>query len=144
MPTVNLKQPILNFDGTACKEQIGQDVDGNPLSSTDDLLMSTMCINVLSVLDQDEQQKAAKDGLTGGKLKLERFLLKQRIYNAPDRGVHLSAEEITLLKELLGRYATDLVVGRIYAVLDPPPGEDASIPDERLSRVLVGQNKQKG
>ena len=54
-----------------------------------------------------------------GALTIQRFLLQQRIFNAPPEGVHLSAEEVVFLKDLLGKYSHILVVGRIYAVLDP-------------------------
>jgi hypothetical protein len=59
-------------------------------------------------------------GLTGEK-KLERHLLAERIYKAykAKEEVSLKSEEIILLKTLVGKAYSVLIVGRVYELLEP-------------------------
>ena len=100
MHCINLAQPVTNLDGTVCVDDKGADI-----------MMSTMCVNILLMTEQEPNAT--------GKDKLMRFLLAQRIHAANGTGVSLSAEDIVLLKDLFGRFAMPLIVGRLYAVLDP-------------------------
>lgn len=53
-----------------------------------------------------------------GMEKVRRWALALRIHNAKETIV-LTADEITLLKELIGRAYAPLVVGQAWSILDP-------------------------
>lgn len=97
----NLFIPITTLDNIVC-------VDSGDGST---LFVSTMCINVLLAVSEQDQP------LSSGKDKLERFLLAQRISLAPE-SVDLKPEDIVLIKNLIGKYASPLVVGRVFPILD--------------------------
>jgi hypothetical protein len=52
-----------------------------------------------------------------GKEKMDRFRLAHRIEQRGD--IDLKIEEVSKLKELVGRYFTPLIVGQVWQLLDP-------------------------
>lgn len=61
----------------------------------------------------NELEKERSDGIQ----KLERYMLAQRIYGA-ESTIDLTAEQITLLKERIGRGFPAAIVGPAYAALE--------------------------
>ena len=79
-----------------------------------DVLLRDVCENAL--LEDDR-------GSDGGE-KMKRFKLAEKIHLYED--VNLSAEDVTLLKELIGKLYGPLVVGQAYKILDPEEEKDES------------------
>ncbi len=95
---INLSTVITDLSGEAVK-------DGEK-----DLTLSTVCISALLMPDQQDQP---------AKEKVERFHLAEKVHAAGEQD--LSVDDVALLKKLIGKLFPPLVVGRAFAVLDPPP-----------------------
>lgn len=54
--------------------------------------------------------------------KMKRFLLAQRIYG--NGSIKLTAEEIVLLKQSVGKGYSPAIVGPVWLLLDPPEPEE--------------------
>lgn len=93
---VNFSEKLVNLNG----EQI-KDSDSN-----EDLILKTICVGALLT-----NEKALE-----GKDKLERFELAKEIHT--DKKDSISAEEVVLLKELIGKFYPTMVVGQVYQMLD--------------------------
>lgn len=75
------------------------------------LTMDDVALTALQAQFPDEQNLAATE-------KVKRYALGLKI-NASKGDVHLDAEDVTLLKQLIGKAYGSLVVGRAYEILDP-------------------------
>ncbi len=75
-----------------------------------DLTLSTVCISALLTPEQGEQPATEK---------VSRFHLAEKVYDSGEQD--LSVDDVALLKKLIGKLYPPLVVGRAFAVLDPPP-----------------------
>ncbi len=73
------------------------------------------CTNVLVMGERDAQGRPKE---MTGKQKVERYELAKKIHNSTGL-VDLQAEEITLLKELIGRIYPPITVGQSFEILDP-------------------------
>lgn len=91
---MNTKAAILDLDGVAIP----------------DLTVGAVCANALIATFADEASLSGDE-------KLRRFMLAQRIVTAEQ--VDLIAEEIALIKLLVGKGYGALVVGRVWAAIDP-------------------------
>ena len=95
--------------------QVICEFDGEPLAVGEEgkeqiLTLRLVCTRSLTaILRQDEG--------VGGEEKLRRGMLAERIYVNDE--VELKAEEISLVKELVGRLYGPLVVMRVWRMLDP-------------------------
>ena len=78
-------------------------------------LMRTVCINAL--LEPHPEDK----NLTGEK-KAKRYHLAMEIYKTKGK-IDLSIDDIKLLKDLIGRMPSPLIVGQAFNILDPPKKE---------------------
>ena len=93
--------------------QILKTLEGKPITDPNHLKglsLGDICIIVLQAQFEDEKNLAADK-------KIERWNLAQRIHG--NVNVDLKAEEITLLKELVGKGWGVTVVGQAYDMLDP-------------------------
>lgn len=91
---MDTKAPIIDIDGAVIP----------------DLTVGSACVTALLATFADEAS-------LGGEEKVRRFLLAQRIGAAEQ--VDLTAEETALVKLLVGKGYGTLVVGRVWAALDP-------------------------
>ncbi len=73
------------------------------------------CTNVLVMREVDAQGRPKE---MTGKQKVERYELAKKIHNSTGL-VDLQAEEIALLKELIGRIFPPITVGQAFEILDP-------------------------
>ena len=97
---VNIDQSFKNVDGTNLV-----DVDTKEV-----VKLKPVIVNALLGMFKDEEQ------LSGGE-KLERWQLAIKINNA-DGDIELSAEEISLIKLLIGKMFTTIIVGQAFEMLE--------------------------
>ena len=93
--------PIVGLDGRGFTGP-----DGKP----QDLTLGQVAENALTAAYPDEQTLSGVD-------KVKRFALALKIHDHPDST--LSAEETTLLKTLIGKAYSTVIVGRAWTLLDP-------------------------
>lgn len=74
-------------------------------TSKKDITLSFICVEALLATEKD---------VTGDE-KMKRYKLAIDIFEGKKEG--LSAEEIVLLKELIGKYFTVLIVGQVFPIL---------------------------
>lgn len=98
---VNFDTTLLTLDGKVVKS----DVDGKKVSAT----LKSICVNVLMVSNPREKD-------LGGEEKLKRYELARKI-NAGGE-IEVSAEDVALLKELVGYLYGPLVVGNVYSLFE--------------------------
>lgn len=90
-------------------------LDGAPIKrpGTDaDLKLSHVCCDALFAVFEDERN-------LGGSEKAERFVLATKIHDKAS--MDMSVDDVALLKKLVGKAFTALIVGQAYAVFDPKP-----------------------
>ena len=99
---IDVTATIKDFEGTVL---LVPNPKGNPKNAT----IRWACVEALMAMYQDEQTLAGEE-------KLKRYLLAQKIQKqkTPD----LKAEEISLIKTLVGKNFTPAVVGPVYMVLE--------------------------
>lgn len=90
-------------------------LDGQPLKedhngAVSDVLLSRLAVNALLVNYPDEQSLSGEE-------KVKRFKLAQQINDA-DGDVEVTAEQVALLKSLIAKGYTPLVVGQAYEILE--------------------------
>ena len=94
----------INFD------QALKALDGQPImNETQQVTLKTVTVNSLLALFQDEQNLSGEE-------KAKRYVLATRIYANPD--IDLVAEEIALIKKLIGKMYAPLIVGQCFNILD--------------------------
>jgi hypothetical protein len=76
----------------------------------DDLVLGTVCCGALLTPFPDENGISIDE-------KVRRFKLSVRICNGGTQD--LSSEDVTLLKQLVGKAYPPLTVGRVFEILDP-------------------------
>lgn len=91
-------QTLKTFDGT------------EPLDEGNPIIFSVICINALMATFKDEAN------LTGIE-KLTRYKLAERIFDKP-KEVILTEEEKKLIKDLVGKLYSVLVVGQIHKFME--------------------------
>jgi hypothetical protein len=86
------------------------DMDNKPIMETKDkpLLLDKVCVNALLQEVPNEQ--------TTGEAKLLRFKLAKKIYGVSE--VEVTAEEIVLIKDRVGKQYLPLIVGQVYEILE--------------------------
>ena len=90
-------------------------IDGEPLKEDHngiirDVLLSRLAVNALLANYNDEPALSGED-------KVKRFKLAQQINDA-DGDVEVTAEQVALLKSLIAKGYTPLVVGQAYEILE--------------------------
>jgi hypothetical protein len=87
-----------------------RDLKGSPIKEDDKVVtLETIAVGALMM--------ALPNDTTPGPEKVQRFKLAQRI-DGSDTAIDVTAEEITMLKDLIGKLYTPLVVGRAYELLE--------------------------
>lgn len=97
--------------GDTQKAAAGQIIGEREVEPAKDLTLAKIAIEALYGTYEGEKLEGEK--------KNERFLLSLRLVGKVD----LKAEEISLLKRLIGKNSPTLVVGRAYQLLDPKGAE---------------------
>lgn len=85
-------------------------IDGTPLldENKKEVILKNVLVNALMNVGADEGS---------GEDKLKRYLMSQNIFNATD-SVELSAEDISKLKELVGKGYGPIIVGPVFQLLE--------------------------
>ncbi len=94
----DFQQPIVNLEGKPLKDE-----DGKPV---------TLCSVALNAL-----LASIPNDIVTGEAKAKRYALALKINDHPG-DVNVTAEELTLLKEQIGKIYAPLVVGRAYDLLE--------------------------
>jgi hypothetical protein len=95
-------------------------LDGKPIMIPDGkgkqeaLTLNTACVNALETSLEEDRQMPGE-----AKFKLDE--LAHKIYNK--NGVSLTAEEVVLIKQRVGKLYNPLVVGAVWRILDPSSSE---------------------
>lgn len=97
---INVAVKVLNLEGNAFK---------NGDNDQEDLTLKDVCIAGLSSTIPNENIDGAE--------KFKRYQLAQKIYSV-DKFVTLTAEEVTKIKELVGKIYAIPVVGAVYNLLE--------------------------
>jgi hypothetical protein len=95
---IDFNKKFTNFNGEILKDS----------QSQKELSLKDVCVEALMVVDQKEE--------IDGEEKVKRYNLALDIYNGKKE--NLSSEEIVLLKELIGRYFSTIVVGQALKMLE--------------------------
>ena len=103
----NLNVVLKTLKGEPLKEQyVGP--DDKPLER--DLTLASVAVTALLASYDDEKNLSGED-------KVKRFKLAQQINDA-DGDVEVTAEQVSLLKSLIAKGYTPLVVGQAYEILE--------------------------
>ena len=94
---VNFDKQLVDLDGT-----IIPDAKGNPA------IPRGISVDALLAAFNDEQNIAGEE-------KLKRYILAEKIYKKED---DLSVEELALLKKLIGKAYTPLIVGQSWKIIE--------------------------
>lgn len=94
---VNMTTPLKSFSGEILKE------------GDEEIVLRQIVINALMVDDSQDRTPAEE--------KFNRYMLAQRVHN--DDEVELTAEEVSRVKSLIGKFFNPLVVGAAWNILDP-------------------------
>lgn len=112
---VDLNFKIKHLDGKDFKElePIGVNKDGQPIYKMSKVLtLRGACTAALTAVFDD-------DRTLDPKLKAERGWLAMKIHKHGDPAIDLSAEDVTMLKALIGKRYGSLVVYQTWDILDP-------------------------
>ncbi len=94
---VNLVAELKSLDGSAI---VG--TDGNPA------VLKGVIVDALMAVFQDEPNLSGEE-------KMKRFLLAEKVYNGVGE---YSAEEVALMKKLIGKAYTPIIVGQAWKILE--------------------------
>ncbi len=95
---ITFDKVLLTLDG-----QQMQDKDSNK-----PLTLRQICVDALLVVDKGESLSSEE--------KIQRYNLALNIYQGTKDS--LSPEDVVLLRELIGKYYTTMVVGQVFPMLD--------------------------
>ena len=108
MKKVNFNIALTKFDNTPIYQTDGQggyvlDAEGNRKPFT----AKEACVSLLGNVSEEKAD---------GKKKVAQFLLAQKI--AKSKGaIEVSTDEIVMVRDIVGKYQSPLVVGQIYGIL---------------------------
>lgn len=106
MAKINFNTPLLDLKGNQIAVVISHDQDAPRVLGT----LAVVCVEALLSPLQDEKPT--------GEMKMRRYELAKRIH--PGGEVSLPAEDIAMLKTLVGRAWPALIQGAAWELLDPP------------------------
>ena len=109
---IDVTQQIMELDGTpmVTGKQICQ-MCGQVVSKPEPMTIRLAATRSLTASFRDEQSLP-------GEQKIVRFRLALKMTDTDEP--NLEAEEIVLVKKVVGKMYGPVVVGRVYAILDPP------------------------
>lgn len=111
-----LTQPSQEQRIAALEQQLkNHNVPLPQLPAIEDMTLKEVCLAALQANFDDEKQLSATE-------KVARYSLATDIFKAKG-SIELASEEITLLKKLIGKGFTMLIVGQAYGLLDPNSGK---------------------
>jgi len=99
---IGLNKVLKNFSGDPLKD-----------AKEGDLTLAEACKNALLVADEKST----------GKDKYESFKIATKLDNAKGGTIELTAEEITKIKEAVGKYMFPMVVGLVWDALEGVDGQ---------------------
>jgi len=114
---ININYVFKTVDGKPIKKTVGFDNGGIPIAGKDNFTLKSLCLNALNTDFSNPQQWGANAEKISGEDKFKRGALSMEIYKANDK-INLPAEDITLLKKLIGMLSTPLIVHQAYETLD--------------------------
>ncbi len=101
---IDMTKPIKNLIG------VNLENPESKLKKKEPFTMRIVCTNSLLTPTQDDKN-------IDGNEKARRFELAMRVYTEDE--IDLNVDELKLIKDLIGRLYSPLVVGRAYQILDP-------------------------
>lgn len=106
---INFNTPLKDLEGEVLKRET---TEGNKIIKTkNDFRLRDVCVNaLLANIDNESENKI------DGTEKMKRYLLATKIQKA--NKLDLKAEEITKLKELIGKVYGTLIVGEAFTLLE--------------------------
>ena len=109
---IDVTQQLEELDGTPMETgRTMCQMCGQVMGKKEPMTVRLALTRALSATFKDEQDLP-------GEKKVERFALALRMIN--EDNPHLAAEEITLVKKLVGKMFGNVIVGRVWPILDPP------------------------
>ena len=116
---IDFNYKFVNLDGTVIPERPPEmeEVNGKQVEKkSPPFTLRTACVNVLVMREMEKRGERAKE-LTGNE-KVKRYELAKKIFKSTGL-VDLEAEQVTLLKELIGNIYPPITVGQAFEILDP-------------------------
>lgn len=113
---INVTQQLTELDGTpmVTGKQVCQKC-GQVVNEKEPMTVRLATVRALTAMFRDEQSLE-------GEKKVARFHLALRITDEDEPS--LTAEEVVLIKKLVGKMFGNVIVGRTWAILDPPGEEN--------------------
>lgn len=111
---VSVTTVLLDIEGIPLRDAAVSSTDGRILRPERDFTLRKACTEALQALNLTGDS-------TDGEERFRRYRLAMKVMS--DDSPDLSAEEITLLKRLIGLAFGAVVVGRAYEILDPQPSK---------------------
>lgn len=114
----NLKTPLQFLDGKPLLEaiKIGTDEAGRDIIEQHPITLAGIAVNALLAQHEDERTLPGAD-------KVKRYKLAQKIYDALGE-MDVTAEDVALLKTLIGKTYPPLLVGLAWQILEADPAAE--------------------
>ena len=97
--------------------QVIKDLEGKPLADSSDKDGKPIPITLGDAIVKALEANLPEDANAAGLAKFERDALALRVYK--HNSVTLTADEVTMIKERVGRYGSTRLVGVVWRMLDP-------------------------
>ena len=117
---IDFNYKFVNLDGSIIPEgpDMTEEIDGKLVKrKSPPFTLRTACVNVLVMQERDAMGRQVVKELSA-KEKVRRYQLAVKIFKSKGL-VDLPAEDIALLKELIGRIYPPITVGQAFEILDP-------------------------
>jgi len=120
----NVSQVLVSFTGEPMTDTVPKKVaPGQP--AEDEKVPLTLGAAAIASLTAQRPQETVD-----GKEKLQRFILAQLISKTKDGQVRLETEDLSLIKELIGRYMPIVVAGAAWVAIENPEQTKSTKPVE--------------
>jgi len=106
---IDFNKTLKNFKEEAMKEKVEEEKNGKKILVEKEITIKSICVNSLMVNDPKER--------INGEEKLKRYDLATKIFKSEGE-LELSAEEVVLIKKLVGDNMSTLVVGFVFRILE--------------------------
>lgn len=105
---INFTVEMKNLNGHTLKERVS-DPDDPEKVVVDDVTLKLISVNALL---------AVEEGMSG-KEKAKRYALAMLVHQSDGDGLDLGIDDVALVKRLIGKNYSPLVVGQAWQILDP-------------------------
>lgn len=114
----NLQTPLHFLDGKPLVEAVktGTDETGKDIIEQRPITLAGIAVNALLAQHEDERALAGAD-------KVKRYKLAQKIHDAAGE-MDVTAEDVALLKTLIGKTYPPLLVGLAWQILEADPAAE--------------------